>query len=108
MAVREVKLPGIDTNYTIETQATGRVVIVPHHTGKQEIFHFASDVLAQRCDRSHSRRATDRGRTQADLYLRCSLVHPSITNGGNIVVDGMKCAEHGWIKMFWFGFFVAV
>jgi TrkA domain protein len=41
MAIREVELPGVGKKYTVETQATGQLVIVLHRTGKREIYHFA-------------------------------------------------------------------
>jgi TrkA domain protein len=44
MAIREVELPGVGKKFTVETQAKGRLVIVLHHSGKREIYHFPGQV----------------------------------------------------------------
>jgi TrkA domain protein len=48
--IQETPLPGVGQKYTLRLGEGGRLVIVLHHDGKRDLYHFPEDESEEPCD----------------------------------------------------------
>jgi len=48
--IEETTLPGVGQKYTLRLEEGGRLVIVLHHDGRRDVYHFPEDDSEEPCD----------------------------------------------------------